>query len=117
MRLLILITIEVAYPEVNGDLASKAAVAVLLGNGAPNPAKGCPIRVDNIKLPVHLALILDGVLNLRVSQDLIIQAGAIGMHLLHRHSKITPNSSCVACNGVDAMLQVNCFTAGNGGLE
>lgn len=69
------------YPEVDGDLASKAAVAMLLGNGPSKPAKGGSVRVDNVKLPVHLALVLDGVLDLRVCQDLIIQAGPIRVHL------------------------------------
>ena len=62
----------IPYLEVDGDLASKAAVSMLLGNGATKPAKSGSVSVDNVKLSVHLALILDGILDLGVCQDLII---------------------------------------------
>ena len=85
----VLTSIGKVYLEVNGDLASEAAVAMLLGNGAPKPAKGGPVSVDNLKLSVCLALVLDSILDLGVCQDLIIQAGAIGMHLLQWQSDIS----------------------------
>ena len=77
-----------AYLKVNGDLASKAAVAMLLSNGTANPAQSSSVCVDNLELSVHLALILDGVLDLRVFQDLIVQARPIAVHLKQRRRSV-----------------------------
>ena len=41
-------------------------------NGTPDPAECGSVCVDNLQLAVHLALVLDGVLDLRVCQDLVI---------------------------------------------
>lgn len=70
---------------------------MLLGNGAPKPAKGGPVGVDNLKFTVYLALVLDSILDLRVCQDLIIQAGTIGMHLLQWHSNISNSIQLIPC--------------------
>jgi len=39
---------------------------MLLGNSTANAAHSGSVCVDNLELPVHLALILDGLLDLRV---------------------------------------------------
>jgi len=70
------------YLKVNGDLACKATVAVLLGNFTANAAQSGPVCVDNLELPVHFALVLDGLLDLGICQNLIVQTRSIAVHLL-----------------------------------
>ena len=57
---------------------------MLLGNFTANPAQSSSVCVDNLELPVHLALVLDGVLDLRVCQNLIVETRAIAVHLLQQ---------------------------------
>ena len=79
----VLIQAKSVYLEVNRDLACKATVAMLLGYLATNAAQSGSVCVDDLELPVHLALALDGLLDLRVCQNLIVQTSSIAVHLLH----------------------------------
>ena len=62
---------------------------MLLGNGSSKPAQGSSVSVDNVKLSVHLTLVLDGILNLRICKDLIIQTRPIGVHLRQQHTDVS----------------------------
>ena len=64
---------------------------MLLGNGAANSAQSGSVSVNNLKLSVHLALILDGILDLRVCKNLIIQTRSIGVHLVQQYKHVREN--------------------------
>ena len=89
------------YLKVNGDLASKATVTMLLGNLPANAAQSGSVCVHNLELPVHFALILDGLLDLGICQNLIIQTSSIAVHLLHNTGSVKTTAHrmhcCVLC--------------------
>ena len=70
-----------AYLQVKREGAGKAAVAVQLGDGAAHAAEDGAVRVEDLVLPVHAALVLDGLLDLSILQDLIVQHRTVAVHL------------------------------------
>ena len=69
------------YLQIKGQAAGEAAVAMQLGHGSAHTAKGGAVCVQDLVLPVYAALGLDGILDLSILQDLVIQHRPIAVHL------------------------------------